>query len=68
MSAVPGSTTRRIFSGILPGIATQLFHARDEGRAVDAHAGCGPVAAADAAFAFAESVDDFFTLLLGVFV
>src|SRR5688500_10185804 len=54
--------------GILPGIDTQFLHARDESRAVDAHAGCGPIGFPNTAIALGEGAHDLFALLLGILV
>ena len=42
-------------SGVLPGMDTQFLHARDESRAVDAHAGCGPIGSPNTAIALGEA-------------
>src|SRR6476619_6366444 len=41
--------------GVLPGIDTQFLHARDESRAVDAHAGCGPIGSPNTAIPLGEA-------------
>src|SRR6266571_7776216 len=52
--------------GVLPGIHTQFLHARDERRAVDAHAGRGPIGSPNTAIALSEGAHDLFALLLGI--
>src|SRR6266567_3090028 len=54
--------------GVLPGIDTQFLHARDESRAVDAHAGRGPIGSPNTAIALGEGPHDLFALLLGILV
>ena len=54
--------------GVLPGIDTQFLHARDESRAVDAHAGRGPIGSTNTAIALGECAHDLFTFLLGILV
>ena len=52
--------------GVLPAVDTQFLHARDESRAVDAHAGCGPIGPPNTAIALGEGAHDLFALLLGI--
>src|SRR6266566_4340783 len=54
--------------GVLPGIDTQFLHARDESRAVDAHAGRGSISSPNTAIALGEGAHDLFTLFLGILV
>ena len=54
--------------GVLPGIDTQFLHARDESRAVDAHAGRGPIGSTNTAIALGEGAHNLFTLFLGILV
>src|SRR5207244_10173288 len=53
---------------VLPGINTQFLHARDESRAVDAHAGRGPIGSPNTAIALGERAHDLFALLLGILI
>ena len=54
--------------GVLTGMDAELFHARKQGGAVDAHAGGSPVGATYPALALQECSHNLFPLLVDVFL
>ena len=64
----PGGVGASGLGGVLPGIDTQFLHARDESRAVNAHAGRGPIGSPNTAIALSEGAHDRLALLLGILV
>jgi hypothetical protein len=55
-------------SGVLPGFDAELLHARDQRGAIHTHTRGSAVCAAHLSLGFCEGANDFFPLLLGVFV